>query len=567
MDMAKQLGKLLLVVLACAPLYGATTGAISGFIKDTSGTPQLGATVEIFASTTTPRSTVFTDAKGFYCAEDLPAGTYQVKVSAATFLPSLRENVNLRAGARLVINLTLNTLADAINLIPDRRAPNADPDDWHWTLRSAANRPVLRVFEDSPPVVVENSESPDDRVLKGRVAFIGGSEADGFGSTGEMTTAFSLEKSLFSSDTFAVNGNIGNSDSWEPNGVIRASYAHDFGVDSRPELTVTYRHLGSPGFAAQNAAYSAVSSTASNSMSVAGVVDLHYGAELDAVQFVRRVTATRPFGAVDVHVSPNLVVEYRYATSEPDPRGDKGFDTAPADLSESGPRMSLNDGAPDIERAQHQEVSVSRRFGKNSLQVAYYIEQVHNIALTGAGDASSFSDDVLPDVYSGTFSYSGGGMSTEGMRVVAQRKFSDDLIATVDYSTGGVMALRVPVSTWESVASDLASERRHSIGTKISGKIPYCSTRVVASYKWDSGSALSSVDAFNASAGQMDPYFSIFIRQPLPSASFIPGKMEALLDVRNLLAQGYLPVLGQDGHTMYLVQSARALRAGLAFTF
>jgi hypothetical protein len=65
----------------------------------------------------------------------------------------------------------------------------------------------------------------------------------------------------------------------------------------------------------------------------------------------------------------------------------------------------------------------------------------------------------------------------------------------------------------------------------------------------------------------MDPYLSLFIRQPLPCASFIPAKMDALLDVRNLLAQGYQPVMGQDGRTIYMVQSARSLRGGLAFTF
>jgi hypothetical protein len=43
--------------------------------------------------------------------------------------------------------------------------------------------------------------------------------------------------------------------------------------------------------------------------------------------------------------------------------------------------------------------------------------------------------------------------------------------------------------------------------------------------------------------------------------------MEALVDVRNLLAQGYVPVVGQDGQTVYLVQSARAIRGGVAFTF
>lgn len=564
--MASKLGKLLIVLLAWTPVYGSTTGAISGFIKDAAGKPQMGATVEISTAAAMLGTTVFTDARGFYSADRLPAGVYQVKVSAATFLPSLRENVNLRGGARLVVNLTLNTLADAINLIPNRRSPKADPDDWHWTLRSTANRPVLRVF-DGGPLVVEN-ESPEDTELKARLSFIAGSDADGFGSTaGEMTTAFSLEKSWFSSDILAFNGDI-DSASGEPNGILRASYSHDFGTGSRPKLIVTYRHLASPGMAVQNAAFTAVSTKASDSMGVAGFIDLDYGAELDALQFTRRVSAFRPFGSVDVHVSPNMVVEYRYATSEPDPRGEKGFETAPADLSESGPRMSLNGGAPDVERAQHQEVSVSRRFGKNNnVQVAYYIDQVHNLVLTGAGDPSAYDVSVLPDVYSGTFSYSGGGLSTAGMRVVAEHKFSNDLTATVDYSTGGVLTLDSPIGTWQAIGSDLVAERRHSVGGKISGKIPHCSTRLVASYKWDSGSALSSVDAFNAGPGQMDPYFSVFIRQPLPGTSFIPAKIEALLDVRNLLAQGYLPVLGQDGRTLYLVQSARAIRGGLAFIF
>jgi hypothetical protein len=81
------------------------------------------------------------------------------------------------------------------------------------------------------------------------------------------------------------------------------------------------------------------------------------------------------------------------------------------------------------------------------------------------------------------------------------------------------------------------------------------------------GSGLTPVDMFNASAGRTDPYLNIFLRQPIPGTSFLPGKMEAIVDLRNLLAEGYVPVMGQDGHTVYLVQSARAVRGGVAFTF
>jgi len=573
--MTRKLGCLLVVLMAWAPAQAGSNGAIAGYVKDASGAPQMGAVVEIFVSAAKVGTTVFTDSRGYYTAPSLPAGTYQVKVTAASFLPSLRENVVLRSGARLIVNLTLNTLADALKLVPTRRSVTDEPDDWHWTLRSAGNRPVLRVLEkdkdsESPNslVVVSQvgSERGENRPVKASVAFIAGAEAGGFGGAGDMTTAFALQKSLFSSGTLSFNGNIGAS-AGDATGVLRASYAHDFGDSSRPTFTVTYRHFAAPGAAVQNSPYSAIEMSSSDSMSVAGFIDVNYGADLQSMEFANRVTAIRPHGSVDVHLSPDMVVEYRYATSEPDTRAAKGFDTAPADLSESGPRMALTNGNPEVERAAHHEVSVSRRMGATKVQLAGFLDRVHSLVLTGAGDPTSYSDDVLPDVYSGTFSYGyAPGVSAAGIRAVVQHKITEDLTATADYSTGQVVSADAPMN-WQALAQGLTTSRQHSVGAKLYGYIPSSGTRWIASYKWTSGNALSAVDAFNASPGQMDPYLSLFIRQPLPGTSFIPGRMDALLDIRNLLAQGYLPVMGQDGRTVYMVQSARSLRGGLAFTF
>jgi len=573
--MTRKFGCLLVVLLAWAPLRAASVGAIGGYVKDSSGAPQMGAVVEVFVSAVKVGTTVFTDSRGYYLANNLPAGTYQVKVTAASFLPSLREDVILRSGAHLIINLTVNTLADALKVVPVRRSDADDPDDWHWALRSATNRPILRVLEkdkDSDEngalVIVShnNSETGSTRALKGSVAFMAGAEAGGFGSAGDMTTAFALEKSLFSSGTLSLNGNIGSS-TLDPAGVLRASYAHNIGDTSRPTFTVTYRHFASPGSAVLNSPYAAIEMSSSDSVTIGGIVDLSYGADLQSMEFANRVTALRPHGSVDVHLSPDMVVEYRYATSEPDTRAAKGFDSAPSDLSESGPRMSLLNGQPEVEKAAHHELSISRRMGDTSIQVAAFYDHVNNAVLTGAGDPSSYSDDVLPDVYSDTFSYGySPGVSSTGARVVVQRKISDDLTATVDYATGQAIVADSSVD-WQNLAQSLSTSRQHSVATKMYGHIPATGTRWIASYKWTSGSALSSVDAFNASPGQSDPYLSLFIRQPLPSTSFIPAKMDALIDLRNLLAQGYVPVMGQDGRTIYMVQSARSLRAGLAFTF
>src|SRR5258707_8698317 len=106
--MTRKFGCLLVVLLAWAPLHAASVGAIAGYVKDSSGTPQMGAVVEIFVSAAMLGTTVFTDSRGYYSADNLLPGTYQVKVTASSFLPSLRENVNLRSGAHLLINLTVS---------------------------------------------------------------------------------------------------------------------------------------------------------------------------------------------------------------------------------------------------------------------------------------------------------------------------------------------------------------------------------------------------------------------------------------------------------------------------
>jgi hypothetical protein len=570
--MTRKLGCCLLISMLAAPAFAARVGVISGYVRDTSGAPQMGAVVEIFVSATSVPTTVFTDAQGHYSAANVLPGKYQVRVTANSFLPSLRENVKVNSGAHVLVDMTLSTLVDALKLLPPQRTKTTEADDWHWTLRSSANRPVLRVVEpdknDKGLVVVsrENPEPGNDHSLKARVAFMAGAEADGFGSAGDMTTAFALQKSMFSSGILSFNGNIG-ANAGDPTGVLRASYSHDFGAAARPTVMVTYRHFAVPGATVENSPYSAIDVNSSDSTSVAGIIDLQYGADLQSLEFARRVTAARPYGAVQVHLSPNLVVEYRYATSEPDTRAAKGFDSAPADLSESGPRMALLNGNPEVERGRHQELSVSRRVGKTSVQLACYVDQVQNLVLTGAGDPTAYSDDVLPDIYSGTFSYAyNGNLNTTGARVVVERKISDDLSATVDYSTGDAVTADSP-GTWQSLADRLGTSRQQSVAGKVSGYLPHAGTHWIASYKWTSGPTVSVVDAFNASPGQADPYLSIFIRQPLPGTSFIPGKMDALLDIRNLLAQGYVPAVGPDGHAVYIVQAARSLRGGLAFSF
>lgn len=565
--MLRKLGTWAVVLGLTLPVWaGDRPGAISGYVRSTSGVPQMGAVVEILGSAA-HGFTVFTDGAGFYSASGLLPGFYTLKVSAPSFLPAFRERVGLRPGSSINVNVTLNTLLGAIQVGPLRTLP--DDDDWKWTLRSVANRPILRVFNDPNfPVEKQNHD------VSGSLSFLAGSAAGGYGSGSDVSTGFTLERSIFSAGRVGLSGNVGYGVGL-PAAVLRASYSHRLADGSAPSLALTIHRFAVSDPNLHNAALQAMALSAEDGFSVGDVLELKFGSELQTIQFLGRVTAFRPYGTADLHLSPNTVLEYAYATSRPDNRAEKGFDSAPADLSESNPRVSMEGFAPKLERAHHQELSLSRRMGKSSAQVAAFSDRVGDTVLTGTGDVSAAGGFVLPDIYSGTFSYAGKTLDSNGLRVVLQRKFSADLTATLDYAMSGVLDLARP-----DVAADAAgpvslldaqrrisTQRRHSLAAKFSGTIPQSHTRWIASYRWINGTALTPVDMFNSSPGQSDPFVNLFVRQPIPSMGFLPAHMEAIIDVRNLLAQGYIPVIGQDGQTVYLVQAARSVRAGVAFTF
>jgi Carboxypeptidase regulatory-like domain len=557
-----KLGMLAVFVSLLPPLRAADQrGSISGYVRDLAGVPQMGAVVEILGSKLAGQK-AFTDQDGFYSASDLLPGVYTVRVSAPSFLPALRERIGLRSGGNAVVNVTLNTLFEAIQLGP-MRGPS-DDDDWKWVLRSVSNRPILRVLDDGTPVVA-SQEGQTDHDLKGAISFLAGSPSQGFGSSSDMSTNFAVEKPVLSTGLLGLGGNLGYGDGL-PTAFVRASFSHKLGTGS-PRIAFTMQRVSAPDINLRSATLQAFALTTSDNFTMGDVVEFRFGSELQTIQFLGRVTAFRPFGSADLHLSPNTLLEYSYATSEPNNPLDKEFSSAAGEPGGSSPRVSMAKFETTVERAHHQELSISHRAGKTKMQLAAYSDRVADPALTGAGMVGTEGGEILPDLNSGTFTYRGQNLDTQGMRLVLQRKLTSDLTATLDYSYGGVLDLGKADVNLQEARKDMQVRDRHALTGKVSGTLPRSKTRWIASYRWTSGSALTPVDWFNASPGQAEPYLNLFVRQPIPGTGFFPCHVDAIVDLRNLLAQGYVPVMGQDGHTVYLVQSARSVRGGVAFTF
>jgi len=76
---------------------------------------------------------------------------------------------------------------------------------------------------------------------------------------------------------------------------------------------------------------------------------------------------------------------------------------------------------------------------------------------------------------------------------------------------------------------------------------------------------LTPVDCYGEAAYELDPNFSLSVRQPIPTF-LLNGHWVAMADFGNLLAQGYLPINGPDG-MITLAPVVRSFRGGLSFQF
>jgi hypothetical protein len=161
------------------------------------------------------------------------------------------------------------------------------------------------------------------------------------------------------------------------------------------------------------------------------------------------------------------------------------------------------------------------------------------------------------------FAYDAGAMNSLGARIVYQQKISDNLGMTVVYAYAGALAPNENPAEG-AIRNRLSTQYRSSAAARFAATIPRSGTRIISSYKWISGPAVSQQDAYGQNTYHIDPYLSVEIRQRLPA--FIPGHAEILADCGNLLAQGYVTLATNDGQVV-LVPTYRFFRGGLSFQF
>ena len=126
-------------------------GAITGFVTDASGVPQMGAAVLLFNRQERQFERALTDERGAFRFLGLSPDLYSIKVTLAAFVPAMKKGILVQPGMASVLNVNLNTLFSSIQFAyPPIENGSLMSDEWKWVLRSASpTRPVLRFSGDA----------------------------------------------------------------------------------------------------------------------------------------------------------------------------------------------------------------------------------------------------------------------------------------------------------------------------------------------------------------------------------------------------------------------------------
>lgn len=549
-----------LIVLGAAPVYGATRGSVSGTVRDSAGVPQIGAVVQLLRPDFSVVATAYTNSDGRFEFAAVRPGHYAMKAMAASFLPSLRENVRVRTAA--IVDLTLNTLFEAIQWLPSKpRSTDAQKDDWKWTLRSAANRPLLRWLENGPLVVVSDGPGTKPK-LKARIMATGAAGA--FGEYGERYSASVQDtptgsRELLARVDFSPDSTAGMESmlGFEQDLGMAGSVQSVASVSIHPDIS-----------SGDGQGLDAVSVRSSQTMNLGPALEAEVGAT-EILAGLRgsgqgMVRAALPDAQVNWSAGDSTI-RYRMATMVP------GAETIGATATEAAlPEFSARNGRLLIERGMHQEVGFKRQTEHSEMAVLVYADDIKNPVLEAKsqrGFAPQIASTALLDNASGLIHATGPNYSSTGISASYGHSLPGKNDVRLSYASGkALVAPALPkAAALEQVAEMARPQRAQTFTLSFSGTLDGTKTRWSASYRWQPESAVTAVAPY--AMGATGPYLNVYVRQPIRLGGDGATGFEALIAVSNLLAEGYRPYMLRDGSVVLFAQSQRCIRGGLAFTF
>jgi hypothetical protein len=315
-----------------------------------------------------------------------------------------------------------------------------------------------------------------------------------------------------------------------------------------------------------------------------GDARLDYGASLDSVSFLDHLSYISPFARLTYDLVSLGSLQFAYSSGAPptelldiqDAAGEESRTSDPMlarDLAALAfvPRVSLRDARAHVQRTQDFEAGYEKKAGRTTVHLTAFRETVSNAALTMSGAASQFAPgDVLPDLSSNSSILNAGSYQRYGYEASADQALGQRLNVGASMGrTGALTADQADQGAWtgDELRSRILTSQRFWVSARASVTLPGSGTQISGSYQWMDNDAILPSHFYLTQRAYSEPGLNLHIRQPIPSFPGMPGRLEATADLRNMLAEGYLPIAASGNRPVLLMQAPRAVRGGLSFIF
>jgi hypothetical protein len=273
-------------------------------------------------------------------------------------------------------------------------------------------------------------------------------------------------------------------------------------------------------------------------------------------------TAMLPYATVAWHDGASTV-QYRMATMVPDQAA------AGNEAAAGMPALAERNDTLTIERGFHQEIAWEHQTDNSGMSVVLFADRIDNPVLEAQSHFASgdFPTGVLFDQLSGLMRAAGPAYTTAGLQASLAHALPGGNNLRISYASGNTLVM--PALPQAPALSDILacahSHRAQTYAISLSGTLDGTGTQWRASYTWQPDDAVTAIAPFSQEAAE--PFLNLHLRQPIRITRDGAQGLVALLDMRNLLAEGYRPYILSDGSLLLFAQDQRSIRAGLAFTF
>jgi len=535
MRIAVALGIIASLMVPVAGMAAENLGAIQGQVRDGSGAPVAGALVIVEAAKSFPGERMaFTDSVGSFSIPNLLVGQYSVKVTMSPYLPTQLAAIQLSSGTTAILTLNLQTAMDVVRRVNARDSKNAK--DMVWILRSSrATQPVLRLL---------GAGAQDDLAggdYSGYLQIYSNSFESNKGLTDSLGSRFSVTMPLQSRAKVTLDGQYNESPD-QPRGLgATYEFAPVENRQSRMSVNVRQGTLINGSFPEDD--LKEIQLKYDEKLELLNHLVFNYGAEMGRSDGKESDQYFRPM--LGVSFVPNSTTTIGVAATAEGP--------AQADDPIRG---------KDYFEQKSYLPPVRQEYRHAEVQVARIVDGATK--LSGAVFKSSAASQTLfvslPDGSRTFLILDGNNLRSQGARFFVDREFKG-FNAGFGYTVASGFGLSKPAYHMDELMDQMTQRQFHVVTARVKTDVDITNTELTAVYHWVSPLAAVTIDPYQTNAEYLDPTLSITVVQTLPTWGTFPGKVQAILDARNLFEPS------SPNHGIHISNSPRFVKGGINIRF